>query len=76
MENYIRKIKCDVCNKYYTFKYMQFHQTSFKHIENEMNIMLKKILKNNMKIILHKLDFKLDYININIIIYFELFIII
>ena len=35
MENYINKIKCDACNKYYTIKYIPYHNTSFKHIENE-----------------------------------------
>ena len=49
MENYVRKIKCDACNKYYTIKYMQFHKTTLKHIENEMEYNVEEEIENHLK---------------------------
>ena len=49
MENYVRKIKCDACNKYYTIKYMQFHQTTLKHIENEYEYNVQEEIENHLE---------------------------
>ena len=35
MENNQNKIKCDICNSFYSKKYMSRHLQSFKHIENK-----------------------------------------
>ena len=35
MENNQYKIKCDMCNTFYSKKYMSRHLQSFKHIENK-----------------------------------------
>ena len=35
MENHQYKIKCHICNKDYTIKYMRLHKQSLKHNENE-----------------------------------------
>ena len=35
MENNQYKIKCDMCNTFYSKKYMSCHLQSFKHIENK-----------------------------------------
>ena len=49
MENYVRKIKCDTCNKYYTIKYIQFHQTTLKHIENEYEYNVQEEIENHLE---------------------------
>ena len=35
MESNQYKIKCDMCNTFYSKKYMSRHLQSFKHIENK-----------------------------------------
>ncbi len=35
MENNQNKIKCDMCNSFYSNIYMSRHLQSLKHIENE-----------------------------------------
>ena len=36
------KIKCDVCNTFYSKKYMSRHLQSLKHIENEYEYKLEE----------------------------------
>ena len=55
----MNKICCNICNKVYSSKYMTQHtKTLFIYITH-MNIMLKKKLKKNLKIILFKLTYKI-----------------
>ena len=48
MENNQYKIKCDMCNTFYSKKYMSRHLQSFKHIENTLKYNLQETVNQRM----------------------------
>jgi hypothetical protein len=48
MENNQYKIKCDMCNTFYSKKYMARHLQSLKHIENEYEYKLEEDIETQL----------------------------
>ena len=48
MENNQYKIKCDMCNTFYSKKYMPCHLQSVKHIENEFEYNIEEDIETQL----------------------------
>ena len=48
MENNQNKIKCDMCNTFYSKKYMARHLQSLKHIENEYEYNIEEDIETQL----------------------------
>jgi hypothetical protein len=48
MENNQYKIKCDMCNTFYSKKYMSRHLQSVKHIENEFEYNIEEDIETQL----------------------------